>query len=157
MKSEDDCFSAVMTNLDSVFKSGDITLSTKVHLVKAMVFGWRKRWHPTPVLLPGKFHGRRSLVGCGPWDHKQLDMTEQLHFVLWCILSFLEGVVLRCHPHLYHSHTLPLSCFIFFITLNPLSTIPALDSCMVFLSWQENKLQRNRKFFSFIYFCIPSF
>jgi len=28
---------------------------------------WRRRWHPTPVLLPGKSHGRRSLLGCGPW------------------------------------------------------------------------------------------
>ena len=28
--------------------------------------GWRKQWHPTPVLLPGKFHGWRSLVGCSP-------------------------------------------------------------------------------------------
>ena len=28
---------------------------------------WRKQWHPTPVLLPGKSHGRRSLVGCSPW------------------------------------------------------------------------------------------
>ena len=27
----------------------------------------RRQWHPTPVLLPGKFHGRRSLVGCSPW------------------------------------------------------------------------------------------
>ena len=29
--------------------------------------GWRRQWHPTPVLLPGKSHGRRSLVGCSPW------------------------------------------------------------------------------------------
>ena len=29
---------------------------------------WRRHWHPTPVLLPGKFHGRRSLVGRRPWD-----------------------------------------------------------------------------------------
>ena len=28
--------------------------------------GWRRQWHPTPVLLPGKSHGRRSLVGYGP-------------------------------------------------------------------------------------------
>ena len=28
---------------------------------------WRRQWHPTPVLLPGKSHGWRSLVGCGPW------------------------------------------------------------------------------------------
>ena len=31
---------------------------------------------PTPVLLPGKSHGRRSLRGCSPWGHKELDMTE---------------------------------------------------------------------------------
>ena len=30
---------------------------------------WRRPWHPTPVLLPGKSHGGRSLVGCGPWGH----------------------------------------------------------------------------------------
>ena len=35
---------------------------------------------PTPVLLPGKSHGRRSLVGCGPWGHEELDTTERLHF-----------------------------------------------------------------------------
>ena len=36
--------------------------------------------HPTPVLLPGKSHGRRSLVGCSPWGHEESDMTEWLHF-----------------------------------------------------------------------------
>ena len=36
----------LMTNLDSI---------------------WRRQWHPTPVLLPGKSHGWRSLVGCSPW------------------------------------------------------------------------------------------
>ena len=40
----------------------------------------RRRWHPTPVLLPGKSHGWRSLVGCSPWDHEESDMTERLHF-----------------------------------------------------------------------------
>ena len=34
----------------------------------------------TPVLLPGKSHGWRSLVGYSPWAHKESDMTEQLHF-----------------------------------------------------------------------------
>ena len=34
----------------------------------------------TPVLLPGKSHGRRSLVGCSPWGHYESDTTEQLHF-----------------------------------------------------------------------------
>ena len=41
---------------------------------------WSSRWHPTPVLLPGKSHGRRSLVGCSPWDRKDSDTTERLHF-----------------------------------------------------------------------------
>ena len=34
----------------------------------------------TPVLLPGKSHGQRSLVGCSPWGRKESDMTEQFHF-----------------------------------------------------------------------------
>ena len=40
----------------------------------------RRQWHPTPVLLPGKFHGWRSLVGCSPWGHEESDVTERLHF-----------------------------------------------------------------------------
>ena len=40
----------------------------------------RRQWHPTPVLLPGKSHGRRSLVGCSPWGRTELDTTERLHF-----------------------------------------------------------------------------
>ena len=40
----------------------------------------RRQWHPTPVLLPGKSHGWRSLLGCSPWGRKESDTTEQLHF-----------------------------------------------------------------------------
>ena len=56
-----------------IFLIGECTLLTK--------------WHPTPVLLPGKSHGRRSLVGCSPWGREELDMTEWLHFhfSLFCI------------------------------------------------------------------------
>ena len=43
-------------------------------------FWWRRQWHPTPVLLPGKSHGQRSLVGCSPWGCTESDMTERLHF-----------------------------------------------------------------------------
>ena len=90
-----------MTNLDSILKSRDITLPTKVHLVKAvvfpvvmygcerwtikkvegeelMLFPWRREWQPTPVFLPGESHGQRSLAGYSPWGCKELDMTEQL-------------------------------------------------------------------------------
>ena len=96
----------VMTTVDSILKSRDITLPTKVCLVKAVVFPvvvygceswtmkkaehrridtfelwyWRRQWHPTPVLLSGKSDGRRSLVGCSPWGWEESDTTERLHF-----------------------------------------------------------------------------
>ena len=40
----------------------------------------RRQWQPTPVLLPGKSHGGRSLVGCSPWGREESDTTEWLHF-----------------------------------------------------------------------------
>ena len=40
----------------------------------------RRQWHPTSVLLPGKSHGWKSLVGCSPWSRLESDTTEQLHF-----------------------------------------------------------------------------
>ena len=47
----------------------------------------RRQWQPTPVLLPGKSHGWRSLVGCSPWSRWGSDTTERLdfHFSLSCI------------------------------------------------------------------------
>ena len=45
-----------------------------------MVGPRRRRWHPTPVLLPGKSHGWRGLVGCSPWDCWGSDTTERLPF-----------------------------------------------------------------------------
>ena len=49
------------------------------------VLTWRRKWHPTPVLLPGNSPGWRSLVGCSPWGCGESDTTEQLHFSLSCI------------------------------------------------------------------------
>ena len=106
-------------NIDSIFKSRDISLPTKLHIVKAMVFPivmygcetwtiqkaehWRidafelwsyrrllqrRQWHPTPVQLPGKSHGQRSLVGYSPWGRKESDTTEQLHLLTSLSLWF---------------------------------------------------------------------
>ena len=61
---------------------------------------WRRRWQPTPVLLPGKSHGRRSLVSCSPWGREESDTTERLPFTFtfmhwrskWqCTPVFLPG------------------------------------------------------------------
>ena len=43
-------------------------------------FSIARQWQPTPVLLPGKSHGRRSLVGCSPWGCQESNTTERLHF-----------------------------------------------------------------------------
>ena len=40
-----------------------------------------EKWKPTPVFLPGKFHGQRSLVGYSEWDHKESDTNEQTFFL----------------------------------------------------------------------------
>ena len=40
----------------------------------------RRQWHPTPILLPLKSHGRRTLVGCSPWGSEESNTTERLHF-----------------------------------------------------------------------------
>ena len=43
---------------------------------------WRRKWQTTPVSLPGKPHGQRSLVGCSPWGCEELGRTERLTFSL---------------------------------------------------------------------------
>ena len=53
-------------------------------------------WHPTPVLLPGKSHGRRGLVGCSPWSCWESDTTERLHFHF--TLSYMTFTMLRKVP-----------------------------------------------------------
>ena len=52
----------------------------EIYIKKNDCIAWRRQWQPTPVLLPGKSHGWRSLVGCSPWGLEESDMTEQLHF-----------------------------------------------------------------------------
>ena len=42
------------------------------------VIPWRKKWQPTPVFLPGKPHGHRSLAGYRTWDRQESDTTEHL-------------------------------------------------------------------------------
>ena len=63
---------------------------------------WRK-WQPTPVFLPGKFHGQKSLAGYSPWGCKESDTTEHIHsnvtlwFVLYCC-SVAQLCPTLCNP-----------------------------------------------------------
>ena len=59
-----------------MLKSPTITLD----LYTSHLNSQRRQWHPTPVLVPGKSHGWRSLVGCSPWGRLESGMTERLHF-----------------------------------------------------------------------------
>ena len=73
---------------------------------------WRRKWQPTPVLLPGKFHGWRSLVGYSPWGHKDSDTTEWLHF-----LSLIN------YPFIFFAHFSIQLVFIFPLICNSLHNL----------------------------------
>ena len=67
-----------------VFFLPGLSLPSQV-LVQSSVSFWRRQWHPTLVLLPGKSHGQRSLVGYSSWGCKESDTTERLHFHFQCV------------------------------------------------------------------------
>ena len=50
------------------------------YYLQLFIYGSEKAMAPTPVVLPGKSHGRRSLVGCSPWGRWESNTTERLHF-----------------------------------------------------------------------------
>ena len=54
---------------------------------------WRRKSQPTPVLLPGKSHGQRSMVSYSPWGHKESDTTERLHFPWKKIMINLDSIL----------------------------------------------------------------
>ena len=56
---------------------------------------WRRQWHPTPVLLPGKSHGWRSLVGYSPWCCKKLDTAERLDFTSWNLVNVCYSLLIN--------------------------------------------------------------
>ena len=60
---------------------------------------WRRKGQPTPVFLPGKSHGRRSLVGYSLWGRKQLDTTERLHSLHYSTWK----IVKLHHMSIYHT------------------------------------------------------
>ena len=68
-----------------------------LYLYTFYIMSWRRQWHPTPVLLLGKSHGQRSLMGCRLWGHTESDPTERLHFhfSLSCIGEG-NGSLLQC-------------------------------------------------------------
>ena len=69
-------------------KTNVVEVMKKLQYCHTAVRERRRQWNPTPVLLPGKSHGQRSLVGCSPWGRKELDSTERLHFHLFTFMHW---------------------------------------------------------------------
>ena len=74
-------------------QNGIATFEDSLAVSYKTIYILTKKWHPTPVFLPGKSHEWRSLVGYSPWGRKESDMTELLHF---------------------HFHTIQQPCFLVF-------------------------------------------
>jgi len=77
---------------------------------------WRREWLPTPVFLPGEFHGQRSLAGYSPWGRKELDMTEWLALSLFSDTNIIFNVY-----NVYHAD---ISC------MHAAAAAKSLQSCL---------------------------
>ena len=66
----------MIKNLENKMELQINRLETRIEKMQEMFN--KHLWQPTPVLLPGKYHGQRSLVGCSPWGCKESDTTERL-------------------------------------------------------------------------------
>ena len=90
---------------------------------------WRRKWQPTPVFLPGKSHGWRSVVGYSPWGCKESDTTEQLHS-LYTVIYHDQG---------WNDNIRKTSVFLK-VNINPVQVqytqIRVLGFCRLF--WNEN-------------------
>ena len=73
---------------------------------------WRKKWQSTPVFLPGKSHGQRSLVGYSPWDQKDLDTIERAH------------TRMLAHTHAHRARVTPSSLFVWELVSLILKVLP---------------------------------
>ena len=73
---------AIHLNLSYVSRNHFLVFSlfSSSGFIQVLIGFWRRQWHPTPVLLPRKSHGRRGLVDCSPWGCWESGTTERLHF-----------------------------------------------------------------------------
>ena len=70
-------FTAALFTIAKIMEATEVSMDGLMNQdVLYIYIYWRRQWHPTPVLLPGKSHGRRSLVGCSPWGREESDTNE---------------------------------------------------------------------------------
>ena len=109
---------------------------------------WRRKWQPTPVLLPGESHGWRSLVGCSPWGRTESDMTEatwqaawdfvcgSFHLGWFWMLHFLCAFLFNLWVIQKHSFQFPKIFFLLFV-FNSFVCVP-FEMCQDFFGMQPN-------------------
>ena len=75
---------------------------------------WRRKWHPTPVFLPGEYQRQRSLVGCRLWGCTGSGTTKAMEEIIcWCIsLACQIQVIFRFQSHNYYFFYLTGLCFL---------------------------------------------
>jgi len=114
-----------LSHLPSVGQSTFLTAIPGFDLWVGMI-SWRREWLlPTPVFLPGEFHGQRSLVGYSPWGHKESDMTE------WLSLFFFPQNQDSAHSQATCSNQSHLLLGPYLVTTTlPATSIPS--SCFTF-------------------------
>ena len=87
---------------------------------------WRRKWQPTPVFLPGKSHGQRSLVGYSPWGSKELGTAKWLST---CVHTHTHMHTHTCHfSHWLHYHPLLSRPLRYFSSLQESSFCAAVNS-----------------------------
>ena len=101
-----------------------------------------RKWQPTPVFLPGKLHGQRSLAGYSTWHHRGLDMTERLNThkqIFPPCFSFLK-------PFFFFSLLLPTLFFFFKNAVVMLHLLHFLIKCGInLLTFAKRKKERERE------------
>ena len=120
---------------------------------------WSRKWQPTPVFLPGKFYGQRSLAGCSLWDPKELDTTEWLsthtHLYLCSHYHYQNIEHLRdCHPQtfpfLIYSPSLQFCLFHHVIRMEQYS----MQHCETTCFWDSSKVSHGSVLCSFLVLSI---
>ena len=96
----------------------------------------RREWLPTPVFLPGEFHGQRSLVGYSPWGRKESDTAEQLPHICVCIYV---GLPVYRYVHVYVCvHVYTYTCMYMFDDYIHIQSSSIASFITDMLKWKEN-------------------